>query len=122
MPLLLALGRPLYNAFAWLRGLPRLPAAGSAMHLRYGSALCVRGEDPEILRGLLRGVAREQAGLGPVWWGMAFHEADPFLHVALDIPHRSLESRLYVVHWPEGRQAAEELDRTLCPHIELGAL
>ena len=49
------------------------------------------------------------------------HERDPLLPVLRQWRALSYTSRLYVVHWPDGRAVFEQLDQRP-PYLELGSL
>lgn len=101
--------RPLVNAGSWLGGFPRLPAPGRALEQGFLSHLAVRpGEEaalPVLLAGLLR-LARA-GGLDTVALGLA--EDHPWLARLGGLRALRYRSQLYLVHWEQGRAAAERL-------------
>ncbi len=107
----LAYTRLLTSATLGLAGYPRLPAPGRVLDQGFLSHVAVvPGEEaalPILIAGLLR-LAREN-GLASVVWGLSEgHTWLPHLRGLRTLRYRS---QLYLVHWPEGRKAAEELVR-----------
>lgn len=114
--------RPVVNGIAKLVGHPRLPVAGDRIKAFKLTAICVRGDDPEVFRSLLTSALElaEQRRPGGLVLG-AFHERDPFCRVVRQLPAYPSQSRLYVCHWEDGDSAVEALDDRV-PYVELGSL
>jgi len=105
----LAYTRPLASAALRLGGYPPLPPPGRRLNQGFLSHLAVvPGEEealPMLVGALLR-LAREN-GLTSVVLGLSEgHPWTPFLAGLRSLHYRS---QLYLVHWPEGRGAAEDL-------------
>ena len=105
----LASMRPLVSTALRLAGYPPLPPPGRMLDLGFLSHLAViPGEEatvPCLLAGLLR-LARNN-GLASVVLGLS--EAHPWLALLNGLRTLRYRSQLYLVHWPEGRKAAEEV-------------
>lgn len=118
--------RPGYNAWAGMRGRPRLPRAGTPLRHRMLALPLVEGDDPEVLRALLdvtlddhaRRAAREP-GCRLALLGL--HESDPLLSAVRRYGARSYETRLFVVHWDDGTFLHDALDDRPA-YLELGCL
>jgi len=118
---LLHWGRPLYNAFARVRGDKPLPPPGAALSLAYAAFICIAGNSPEIFDRLLRRICTvaAQRGYGRILLGLT--ERDPLLAVARQYPHIPYVSRLYTACWKERSRFHDELDRRV-NHVELATI
>lgn len=107
----LKLARPLWNAVAPLLGSPRLPRPGSGVAFAYLSHLAVDNDDREVFEALLLSGIQEAAsrGLGYLTLGLA--ERNPLTPVAIArFSPRIYRSRAYLVYWPDGASAVQEVD------------
>jgi len=119
----LALVRPAYNLAARLLRRPTLPAPGSSFAYRFLALLCIRDDRPEVLGALLAHLGRRcraDGFAGLVVAGCAGR--DPLRPVLASLPHVLMRSRLYVVHWDDGKDAFDALDKDLVPYLEVGGL
>jgi hypothetical protein len=105
----LAYTRPLVSAALRLAGYPPLPPAGRTLDLGFLSHLAVvPGEEaavPNVVAGLLR--LAKNKGLASVVLGLS--EGHPWLSLLGGLRTLRYRSQLYLVHWPEGRKAAEDV-------------
>jgi hypothetical protein len=108
--------RPLYNCWARLRGLPRLPAPGEPFRYRTAALPVVAGDDGEVFRAL---VERATAGSTPLLIGL--HEDDPLLDELRRYRATWYTTRLYLVCWDDGEELRAKLDGRV-PYLELGSL
>jgi ribosomal protein S18 acetylase RimI-like enzyme len=118
----LAAVRPALNLVAPLLATPRLPPAGTPLRQVYLSHLAVADDDPEIFSALMSAVLAEarRRGFGLALTGLASRH--PLAAVlARRWRHRAYRSLLHVVHWDDGRRAAEALEARL-PHVEIAVL
>jgi len=99
-----------------------LPRLGDALVQRFVAALCVVEDDTAVFDMLVGAARRRVAAQGGAWITLGLHESDAFLPLARRSRSRELYSRLYLVHWPEGREFAERVERDRCPYVELGGL
>ncbi len=116
-----ALSRPLYNVWAWVRGLPGLPVAGTTLRYLTAALVVVAEDDPEVFVGLLEALRRQAAG-GP--WSyllLGLHERDPLLRTAWRFQTTCYSAGLYLVCWPAGEAQRAALDDRP-PYLELGSL
>lgn len=111
-------GRAGYNAWARVRGLPRLPAVGQALACRMG-ALPLTAEGEEGAFGALLEGQLARLG-GGVFLAVGLHEADPLLGVLRGYRARWYTTAVFVVDFGDGA-ARFELDGRR-PYLELGAL
>jgi len=114
------------NLVARCRGMPLLPKPNSAPTCFVLSLVCVQHNDREVFSALLQECLRVQqerpAQERPAFFLAGLHERDPLLPELLARPHVALPSRLYVVAWPDGESAFQELEPGRTPYLELGAL
>lgn len=114
--------RWLINAVSPVIGLPRLPAAGTALQFAYLSHLAVDPEFEDELPAALVAQGREIArskGLKYVVLGLP-RRYRPLAAVKRAFRHRGYESILYVAVWPDGEEHAARLDdRPPYPEIAL---
>lgn len=116
------LARLPYNVYAALSGKPRLPAGGTALDYRFLSLVCVRDWNPDILRAMLRHLFADREAVGTAGYVIAgFHEKDPLGSVFGSRPNWLFKSRVYIVHWDDGKAAFEALDDSI-PYLEVGSL
>ncbi len=105
--------RPCLNAISHLSGAPKLPPVGKPMKLGYVTQIatsCDGGDDEAIVEVIasLNGVAL-QSGLDYLACGFPAGDARYFA-LRRRFGGYTLHSRLYVVFWPDGREAADALD------------
>lgn len=94
--------RPLYNATAWLTRVPALPRAGETLDQVYLSHRAADGDDPLLLRELVRaGLAfARRLGAKVALLGAATGSAELAALGTLR-GARSYRSELFTVHWPD---------------------
>lgn len=118
----LARWRRIVNLAAPLTGMPRLPPEGSVLAQAFLSHVAADGDDPGLLIALIA-EARRQAharGLDLVLIGLA--DANPMLQPVLQaVRARIYRSKLFLVHWTDGAQAAARLAARV-PHPEAAIL
>ena len=115
-------GAPLFDLTAWMTGGLRLPKPNETLAQRFGACTCVAGDDPALMSALLDAARTRLARAGGGWLTLGLHERDPLLPTARTLRARELHSRLYLVHWPEGRHVAEAIDPERCPYVEIGGI
>lgn len=118
--------RPGYNAWAGMRGRPRLPAAGTSIPHRVLALPLVEGDDPEIFRALVETTLDDHARRAAREPGcrltlLGLHEDDPLLSAVRAYGRRTYETRLFVVHWEDGDALYDALDDRPA-YLELGCL
>jgi len=87
-----------------------MPEPGHTLKSAYGFMVCVAHDKTSVFRQLMRELYHRcrQRGLDRILIG--FDKRDPLLKVASTYPHISYYSRLYLVEWPNGTAAIEQLD------------
>jgi hypothetical protein len=113
--------RPLYNVWAQLRGLPRLPATGQPLRYLTATLPVVAGDDEDVLRALLNAVQRHAAGGASRHLLLGLHARDPLLKSARRFQTTRYTTRLFLVCWPEGERVRSQLGNRP-PYLELGSL
>ena len=112
---------PLYNAWAWLAGRPRLPLPGGAFSYLMGALPVVADSDIHVMEVLLE-FLRYRIARGP-WTHLliGLHESDPLLNVVRRYQTACYETHLFLVCWPDGDAARTALDGRV-PYLEAGSL
>jgi hypothetical protein len=118
---LLGRARPLYNLYAGLRGRQPLPPPGGRIRSVYASFVCVRGDDPDVFRVLLRCAHDLAAARRYAYLVVGLAGRDPLLAVAREFPHIPYRSRLYTASWDDGGDLHDRLDNRV-PYVEIAAL
>jgi hypothetical protein len=114
--------RPWLNAVSAFTGVPPLPRAGEALRLVYLSYMAVDGDDPAIARKLVAAGLKEARRRGFDLAMLAMANSNPMLApLRRSFRARDYCSKLYLVHWPEGREAVEDLAPGVV-HVEAGLL
>jgi hypothetical protein len=113
--------RPVYNAWAWVRGRPGLPAPGGSFRYLTGALPVVAGDDSDTFAALVEALRHSAVG-GP-WTHLllGLHEADPLLGVARRYQAARYVTLLFLVCWPDGEEARGQADGQ-APYLELGSL
>jgi hypothetical protein len=108
-----ALGRwrRFINLLAPISGIARLPPAGRQLQFAYLSHLAVDDDDPGVVVALVGGALRVARARGLDYVALGLSAAGPLTApIERAFVHRSYESVLYVVFWPDGASAADALD------------
>jgi hypothetical protein len=113
--------RPLYNAWAWVRGRPGLPRPGGAFRYLMGALPVVADDDANVFTALIEALLDRTAG-GP-WTHLllGLHEADPLLRVAQRFQTTCYQTHLFLVCWTDGEPARAAVDGR-APYLEAGSL
>jgi hypothetical protein len=113
--------RPWYNAWAAIRGSPRLPRRGSMIDCLVGAALVVVDGRQDIVQALVDRAlaAAAQRGISRVTIGL--HESDPLLATVHRYPARWYATRLFLACWEDGEAEIAALDQRPS-YLELGSL
>jgi hypothetical protein len=118
----IAVLRPALNMLGSLTGVPHMPPPGQALRQIYLSLPAIDGDDPAMLVQLVKDGLAEAARRGFDLAVIAMAETNPMLPMLRrSFRAREYRSRLYLVHWKDGREAVESLGlRPL--HAEAGLL
>jgi hypothetical protein len=117
----LGVARPLYNAWAWLRGLPGLPAAGESLRYLMAALPVVAEEEADVFASLLQMLIAQASGGPWTYLLLGLHEGDPLLRVARRYQGACYRTRLYLVCWPDGEGIRKSIDDR-APYLEAGSL
>lgn len=111
--------RPVVDLAARLWGARPLTPPGAAIALAFAARVCVAGDDPAVLRALLRAAtsSAEARGLAFLMVGLADH--DPLLPVVRRRPHVTYRSDLIALSWSD--DPAARLDGRV-PYVEIATL
>ncbi len=103
--------RRLFNVFALLSGLPRLPAIDATLRLVYLSHLAVANDEPKVLKALIKTVGADARRRGHDLLTFGLAEAHSLLPlVKRRFRHFEYHSLLCLVYWEDSKAAAEALD------------
>src|SRR5262249_33520798 len=112
--------RSLYNAWAWVRGRPRLPRSGEPLRYLIAAIPTIEGNEGIVFEGLLQALLRRTSGGSHDYLLVGFHETDPLLPIAQRFGAESYITRMYLVSW-EGQDLRARLDQRPA-YLELGFL
>jgi hypothetical protein len=114
--------RPVLNMLGRWTGLPRLPQPGERLPQVYLSLAAVDEGDSGILVQLVKAGLAEAARRGFDLAVIAMADGNPMLPaLRRSFKVRDYRSRLYLVHWDDGRAAVEDLAPQPL-HVEAGLL
>lgn len=111
-------GKPLYNAFAGVARLPKLPETGGKIRCGYVALRAVENGDSALFALLLRALYRRHCGSGLHYLVCPLHESDPLLPVVRDYARIDAGGHLFTVQFDE---TPYPLDARV-PYIEAAAL
>jgi hypothetical protein len=117
----LATVRPILNAALRLSGFPPLPDEGALLPAVNLSLVCVRDDDPGTLAALLNAVHAEYRGRRG-WLMIGMHEQDPLCGAMRRWTSLRYASRLYAVHWEDGRSMIDALTPERVPYLDVATL
>jgi hypothetical protein len=112
--------RPLYNAYAALRGVPGLPPAGTEIRLLHGAFLSATDDDRATAEALLQRVIADRSGHGFSYLVLAVADGHPLGETIAARAARRLVSYVYTVYWPDEGVPAFDRGRRL--HLEAATL
>ena len=113
--------RPLYNAWARLRELPKLPRPGSSFRYLTAALPVVLNDDPGVVSALLEFLL-QRAASGPCeFLVVGLHESDPLLPLFQPLQSACYLTRTYVVCWDDGEPLRAQFDDRPM-YLELGCL
>ncbi|MBI1766571.1 MAG: hypothetical protein HYR56_34620 [Acidobacteria bacterium] len=117
----LRVAKPFYNAWARLRGGPRLPPIGAEIRYGYAAFVCIADDDVEIFQALLRALYNSAVRRGHDYLMIGLAERDALLPAARAYAHIAYPSQLYLAFWEGGEEFYARLDdRT--PWLEIATL
>jgi hypothetical protein len=90
---------PAINLGLRAAGFPALPAVGEEVRYAYLSMVCVREDDPAVLRELINAAYAEARRRGLSFLCIGFHADDPLAVALRGYPRMIYRSRLFVVDW-----------------------
>jgi hypothetical protein len=116
----LSLLRPVWNAVAPLAAVPGLPAPGSSLPVAFLSHLAIDHDDADVFQALLGAGLARAASRGADYAILGLAELNPLTAMAVRWRPKCYRSLAYLVYWPEGEAAADQVDaRTLHPEIAI---
>jgi len=113
--------RAAYNVVAPLLRRPPLPPPGARLESAFLSHVNVEPDDADAVVALVAAACREASTRGLDYVMLGLDEADPLAAVlGARFPTHRYVSRVYVVYWEDGAQAASEVDgRMLHPEVAI---
>ena len=113
--------RPLYNLWAGARHLPRLPRPGEVLRSRLAALPLLAPGHEDAFHPLLAQLLARTRAAGADHLLVGLHDADPLLPLLRQVPARWYTTAVYLVCWPDGQTALQQLDHRP-PYLELGSL
>ncbi len=113
--------RPFYNAWAWARGFPGLPAVGTPFRYLTGALPVVADHRTVVFRALLDELLCRAARMPYEYLLVGLHESDPLLGELQSYGGTEYRTRLFLVCWEDGEPLRKSLDGRP-PYLELGCL
>lgn len=113
--------RPLYNAYARVRGLPELPKPGATLDHFLVALVAIEGDSASVFSALLAEIFDAMRPSGFSFLSIGLHERDPLSEAVRGVRRFEFATRVYVAHWESARKELESLDDRV-PYLELGAL
>jgi len=111
--------RPLYDLAARWLGARLLTPPGEAVALAFAARVCVAGDDPAVLRALLRAATSSAEARGLAFLMVGLADDDPLLPVVRRRPHVTYRSDLVALSW--SGDPAVRLDGRV-PYVEIATL
>lgn len=113
--------RPLYNAWARLRGGTKLPRPGSSFRYLTAALPVVLDNDPTVFAALFETLLSQAAQGACDFLVIGLHESDPLLSLVQPFQLGCYLTRTYLVWWDEGDSLVAQMDDRP-PYYELGCL
>jgi hypothetical protein len=117
----LAWSAPIYNGWAAIKGLPKLPKAGEALRCLTGALPIVAADDCRVFAALLETMLAGSLGRGHSHLLVGMHERDPLFEVVKHFQTEVYVTRCYLVYWEDGATLRQQIDERV-PYLELGCL
>ena len=117
----LAWSAPIYNAWAALKGSPKLPKVGEALRYLTGALPIVAADDRQIFAALMETMLARSLGRGHSHLLVGMHERDPLLDVVKRFQSAVFMTGCYLVYWEDGAALRQQIDERT-PYLELGCL
>jgi hypothetical protein len=114
--------RPLINGLLAPIGYRSMPAPGHRLNMLHLAFCCAQDSAPAPLRALLEHICAECRDSPSHFLVLGLHERDPLNRAMAGLPAFRYASRLYLVHWEDGLDFVNSLDRSLVPHLEAATL
>lgn len=113
--------RPLYNAGAWCRGMPRLPRPGTSLNCLMAAIPLTLDDDPAVFGLLLKAFLRKLSDQRFDYLFLGMHESDPLWPSLQALTKRRYTTCVFLACWEDGENLRRSLDgRPL--YLELGSL
>lgn len=112
--------KPFYNGLARLRGWPLLPKIGEKIKSVYAAFMSSDNDDVNVFESLLIQACSDWSGKGYDYLLVGLCDGNPFQSVAASFANRKIDSKIYLVHWPEDKVVLPESSRTV--HLEIATL
>jgi len=109
--------RPFYNLFAYVRGIPRLPAAGASIKILYAAFL---SGNKSVFAELLKQACADWSGKGYDYLSVGFCEDNELSSIASRYATQRIASTLYLVYWQDSGVLLLATNRPV--HLEIATL
>ncbi len=113
--------RPMWNAWAGLAGLPKLPAPGHGFRSLTAALPLVVDNNPQVFATLLGALLAKARAQAVDYLLLGLHETDPLWPFAKNFGGICYTTLMFIVCWDDGEAEFRQLDRRV-PYLELGSL
>lgn len=113
--------RILYNSWARLRALPRLPSPGNELRYLTAALPIAQDDDPQVMEALLATLIQRAANGPCEYLLVGLCQRDPLLSIFRPLGRAEYVTRMYVVGWGDSDWIRSQLDDRP-PYLELGSL
>lgn len=118
---LIKLIKPFWNIFAPLRDFPSLPPSGTALNFFFASLILVKNNYEPVFQALIEELRKEGSKRGFESMVLGLHSKDSLNSVMNQYPSFKLKSRIFLVHWKDGEQFYNSIDKRT-PYLEVATL
>ncbi len=109
--------RPFYNLFAYIRSIPRLPAAGASINILYAAFL---SGNKSVFAELLKQACSDWSCKGYDYLSVGFCEDNELSSIASRYATQRIASTMYIVYWQDSGVLLPATNRPV--HLEIATL
>ena len=118
----IAVIKPFLNLLLQICGFRKLPAIKTNLKELYIAFPCVKENNPAILKDIVSTMLFDLRKGDFHFLCGGFYKNDPLLDALKSFKHFTYKSSIYLVYWEDGTAAAQKLDKTRIPYLEIGTL
>lgn len=114
--------RPMYNLFAIMTKVPKLPPTGSFIKNIYGAFVAIDGDNRYVFEMLVGAIQLDWLKKGYAYLAIGFHTNHPLRKTLFKLSSKKLKSRGYLVYWRGEIKEITLPKKDMIPHIEIATL